>query len=78
MTKFEILDYGVYANGEHIADFDDRDYAKTFAKACVEQNEVGTVVDVICNYTGEVVYHAEKVTLHVTVIEVDSDEEEAE
>lgn len=77
MVRFEILDYGVYANGQHIADFDDREYAKDFAKATLEANKAPCCARVVDNYTGEVVYHGErKLEVNEVIDEYDSDEEE--
>ena len=76
MLRFEILDYGVYANGQHIADFDDREYAKTFAKATLEANEAPCGARVVANYTGELVYDGErKLEVSEVIEEYDSDEE---
>ena len=79
MVKFEILDYGVYANGTHIADFDNREFSKDFAKACVEQNEAPFNVRVVDNYTGEIVYEADRrIEVNEVIEENDYDEEEEE
>ena len=53
MVKFDILDYGVYCEGKHIADFDDLDHAKYFANGMAINKESDVVI--INNFTGEIV-----------------------
>lgn len=53
MVKMDILDYGVYANGAHIADFDDVERAIGYAAVEAHEAEVNTIV--VCNFTGELV-----------------------
>lgn len=53
MVKFDILDYGVYCEGDHIADFDNLEHAKYFANTMAVSKESDTVI--ISNFTGEIV-----------------------
>lgn len=53
MVKFDILDYGVYCEGKHIADFDDLDHAKYFANTMAVNKE--SDMTIINNFTGEIV-----------------------
>ena len=53
MLKFDVLDYGIYCEGKHIADIDDLDHAKFFANSMAINTESDTVV--INNFTGEIV-----------------------
>jgi hypothetical protein len=53
MIKFDVLEFGVYCEGEHIADFDNLDHAKYFAHNMAINKESDVVV--ISNYGGEVV-----------------------
>lgn len=53
MVKIDLLDYGVYLEGKHIADVDYLDYAKLFAKTMATNKGVSTTV--INNFTGEIV-----------------------
>lgn len=53
MIKIDVLDYGVYQEGEHIADFDNLDHAKFFANGMAINKEVDTII--INNFTGEIV-----------------------
>ena len=53
MLKFDLLDYGIYCEGEHIADIENLDHAKFFANAMAINTESDTVV--INNFTGEIV-----------------------
>lgn len=46
------FDYGVYCEGEHIADFDDLDYAKYFANGMAINKEKDVII--INNFTGEI------------------------
>ena len=57
MVKFDLLDFGVYADGKHIADFDNRDMAIEFARQFTQNNRCNTVV--IFNLTGEVKFTAD-------------------
>ena len=52
MIKFDLLDYAVYQDGNHIADFDNLDHAKFFANTMAINKETDTVI--ISNFTGEV------------------------
>jgi hypothetical protein len=53
MIRFDVLEFGVYCEGEHIADFDNLDHAKYFANTMAINKESDVVV--ISNYGGEVV-----------------------
>lgn len=53
MIKLDLLDYGIYCEGIHIADVDDLDHAKFFANAMAINKEADTIV--INNFTGEIV-----------------------
>ena len=53
MIKLDLLDYGIYCGGEHIADVDDLDHAKFFANAMAINTETSTTI--IHNFTGEIV-----------------------
>jgi hypothetical protein len=53
MIKMDILDFGIYEEGTHIADFDDRERAVKYAKANAITRKKNTVV--ICNFTGELI-----------------------
>ena len=53
MIKLELLDYGIYCEGKHIADVENLDHAKFFANAMAINKEADTVV--INNFTGEIV-----------------------
>lgn len=53
MIKFDVLDYGVYYEGNHIADFDELPNAKMFAKQLAINKEANTII--INNFTGEIV-----------------------
>ena len=68
MIKMDILDYGIYCEGNHIADFDDLDLAKGSAHAIAEIKEVDTVI--INNLTGEIVAEFE-VKFRIEVVEVE-------
>lgn len=57
MVKFDILDYGVYLNGNHIADFEGLCTATQFARDLTKNNRGSTVV--ICNFTGEIKFTAD-------------------
>lgn len=53
MIKFDILDYGVWQEGEHIADFDNLDHAKFFANGMAINQESDVVI--LNSFTGEIV-----------------------
>ena len=53
MIKIDLLDYGIYCEGNHIADVDDLDRAKFFANAMAINREADAIV--INNFTGEIV-----------------------
>ena len=53
MIKLDLLDYGIYLGGKHIADIDDLDYAKFFANATAINKEADTII--INHFTGEIV-----------------------
>lgn len=57
MIKQELLDYELYLDGKHIADFDNLDDAKPFAYTRVECGYAENAV-VVCKWTGEIVYNA--------------------
>ena len=52
MIKMDSLDYGIYCEGKHIADFDDLALAKQFGFEFAEDNESDVVI--INNFTGEI------------------------
>ena len=52
MTKIDVLDYGIYCEGKHIADIENLDHAKFFANAMAINKEADTVV--VNNFTGEI------------------------
>ena len=60
MVKFDVLDFGVYLDGKHIADFDDLDEAKEFAYIKVDEEKASGAV-VVGNFTGEVCYTVDEV-----------------
>ena len=53
MIKLDLLDYGIYCEGKHIADVEDLDHAKFFANTVAINKEADTIV--INNCTGEIV-----------------------
>ena len=59
MVQFDLLDFGIYANGKHIADFDDCSMAIAFAREHTTNNRGNTAV--INNFTGEVIFTADMV-----------------
>ena len=70
MIKIDLLDYGVYLEGKHIADVDYLDYAKTFAKTMAIDNGVSTIV--INNFTGEIVTEfVAKQRIEIEIVEVE-------
>lgn len=68
MIKLDLLDYGIYCGGEHIADVDDLDHAKFFANAMAINTETNTTV--INNFTGEIVTEF-AVKFRMEVVEVE-------
>ena len=68
MIKFDVLDYGVYYEGNHIADFEELPHAKMFAQQLAINKEEDVVV--VNNFTGEVVTEF-VVTFHTEVVEVE-------
>ena len=68
MIKFDVLDYGIYCEGVHIADIDNLDHAKFFANAMAINKEADVVI--INNFTGEIVTEFE-VKFRMEVIEVE-------
>ena len=61
MVKFDLLDFGVYADGKHIADFDNEGMAIEFARQFTTNNRGNTYV--IMNLTGEVLFTADIVEI---------------
>lgn len=53
MIKLDLLDYGIYCDGKHIANVEDIDHAKFFANAMATNTEANTII--INNFTGEIV-----------------------
>lgn len=68
MLKFDLLDYGIYCEGKHIADIENLDHAKFFANAMAINTESDTVV--INNFTGEIVMEF-VVKFRMEVVEVE-------
>lgn len=68
MIRLDLLDYGIYCEGEHIADVDDLDHAKFFANAMAINTKTTTII--INNYTGEIVTEF-VVKQRIEVIEVE-------
>ena len=68
MIQFDVLDYGVYYEGNHIADFDELAHAKMFAQQLAIHEEEDVVV--IDNHTGEIVTEF-LVQFNTTIIEVE-------
>lgn len=66
MVKFDVLDYGIYVNGKHIADFEDRNIAIGYAREIVNADNSNVVV--ICNFTGEVAATFDLVTVVKTKV----------
>lgn len=54
MIKMDLLDYGIYADGSHMADFDAKGDALAFCKHLIHNSHYKNVV-VISNFTGEIV-----------------------
>ena len=68
MIKLDLLSYGIYCGGNHIADVDDLDHAKFFAHAMAINTETSTTV--INNLTGEIVTEfAVKHTIEIVEVE---------
>ena len=57
MIKQDLLDYELHLNGRHIADFDDLDMAKAFAKSALNA-ELADEAVIINKWTGELLYNA--------------------
>ena len=53
MIKLDLLDYGIYCEGKHIADIENLDHAKFFANGMAINKEADTII--INNFTGEIV-----------------------
>jgi hypothetical protein len=53
MIKFDVLDYGIFCEGKHIADIDNLDHAKFFANAMAINKEAD--VRIASNFTGEII-----------------------
>lgn len=68
MIRLDLLDYGIYCEGTHIADVDDLNHAKFFANAMAINKETTTII--INNYTGEIVTEF-VVKQRIEVIEVE-------
>lgn len=60
MLRIDLLDFGVYAEGKHVADFEDFDDACDYALELVEDERASSAV-VVNNATGEVKYTADEV-----------------
>lgn len=54
MIKIDLLDYAIYADGNHMADFDAKGDALAFCKHCIHNSDYLTIV-IISNFTGEIV-----------------------
>lgn len=68
MIKMDILDYGIYCEGKHIADFDDLDLAKGFSAQLASAKEADVVI--INNFTGEICGEFE-IKFRIEVVEVE-------
>lgn len=68
MVQMDILDYGIYCGGKHIADADDVNLAKHIANEVAINKEEEVIV--INNFTGEVVTEF-VVRTRVEIIEVE-------
>lgn len=68
MIKLDLLDYGIYCEGTHIADVDDLDHAKFFANAMAINKEADTMI--VDNYTGEIITQF-VVKQHIEIVEVE-------
>lgn len=60
MLRIDLLDLGVYADGKHVADFEDYDDDCDYALELVEDERASSAV-VVDNSTGEVKYTADEV-----------------
>ncbi len=60
MLRIDLLDFGVYADGKHVADFEDADDACDYALELVEDERASSAV-VVDNSTGVVKYTADEV-----------------
>ena len=54
MIKIDLLDYGVYLDGNHVADFDNEEEARRFAYSRVLA-DTAKGATVINNFTGEII-----------------------
>lgn len=68
MVQFDVLDYGVYYEGTHIADFEELAHAKMFAQQLAIHEEEDVVI--VNNHTGEIVTEF-VVKLHTEIVEVE-------
>lgn len=68
MIKMDILDYGIYCEGKHIADIDDLNEAKVYAQQLATRQEADVVI--INNFTGEIVGEF-VVKFRIEVVEVE-------
>lgn len=68
MVKMDILDYGIYCGGKHIADADDVNLAKNIANGVAANEEEDVVI--LNNFTGEIVTEF-IVRTRVEIIEVE-------
>ena len=60
MMRFDVLDHGVYLDGNHVADFETLDDAKVYAFLKVA-NGYNRNATIISNLTCEVEYTADKI-----------------
>lgn len=60
MIKLDLLDHGVYLDGNHVADFEALDDAKAYAFLKVDSgyNRNATIIN---NFTGEIEYTADEI-----------------
>ena len=69
MIKMDLLDYEVYKEGEHIADFDDINQAKAYAQFIACEHTANTIV--LCKWTGEIITEfVVKTTTNIKIVEV--------
>lgn len=68
MIKLDLLDYGIYCEGKHIADIENLDHAKFFANGMAINKEADTII--INNFTGEIVTEF-VVKQHIEIVEVE-------
>ena len=73
MMNFELCDFMALLDGEHKADFEELDDAKSFGRAYVKAGGA-KVCDVVNRWTGEVMYHCEARTERKVVEGFDYDE----